>query len=327
MSEFIKVDNLVKYYIQKKVVKKDGKSEGKQTIKAVDGVSFTLDKGEILGVIGESGCGKSTLGRVLMRLEDPTSGDVYVDGASTAELLKKDRLSFRKKFQIVFQNPFDTFDPRYTIRKILMDAVKLHKIGKTDRERLEICCKVLEEAGLIPAVDYLDRYPFELSGGQLQRISILRSMLLNPEFLVADEPVSMLDVSVRADIINMLTELVREHGSSMVFISHDIATTRYISDRVAVMYLGRIVETGKTDDVLHDPQHPYTQALISNSPDIDPRVKKEAVILEGEPPTPINTGPGCYFAPRCRFAKPECFQKYPEFKTVGEGHTVSCFQR
>ena len=327
MSEYIKADSLVKYYIQKRVVKKDGKSEGKQTIKAVDGVSFTLDKGEILGVIGESGCGKSTLGRILMRLEDPTSGDVYVDGASTAQLLKQDRLAFRKKFQIVFQNPFDTFDPRFTIRKILMDAVKLHRIGKDDGERLKICCGVLEEAGLIPAADYLDRYPFELSGGQLQRISILRSMLLNPEFLVADEPVSMLDVSVRADIINMLTKLVREHGSAMVFISHDISTTRYVSDRVAVMYLGRIVELGETDEVLHNPQHPYTQALISNSPDIDPRVKKEAILLEGEPPTPINTGPGCYFAPRCMYATEKCRSSYPEFRDIGGGHMVSCFER
>lgn len=317
MSEFIKVENLVKYYIQK--------SEGKQTIKAVDDVSFTLDKGEIIGVIGESGCGKSTLGRVLMRLEDPTSGDVYFNGESTKELIKKDPLNFRKMCQIVFQNPFDTFDPRYTIRKILTSAVKLHKIGKDSEEQLKICKDILEEAGIRPAEDYLDRYPFELSGGQLQRISILRSMLLNPEFLVADEPVSMLDVSVRADIINMLTDLVRKHGSSMVFISHDIATTRYISDRVAVMYLGRIVEIGDTDTVLHDPKHPYTQALISNSPDVDPRVKKEAIRLEGEPPTPINTGPGCYFAPRCQHAMERCLKSYPETKEVGDKRKVACF--
>ena len=325
MSELIRVDNLVKYYIQKKVVKKDGKTLNKQTIKAVDGVSFTLDKGEIIGVIGESGCGKSTLGRLLVRLEDPTSGDVYIDGESTSAILKRDPLAFRKKCQIVFQNPFDTFDPRFTIRKILMGATKLHGIGNNDEERLEICKKLLEDAGIIPAEDYLDRYPFELSGGQLQRISILRSMLLNPEFLVADEPVSMLDVSVRADIINMLTDLVRKHGSSMVFISHDIATTRYISDKVAVMYLGRVVEIGETDDILHDPKHPYTQALISNSPDVDPRVKKDVIILEGEPPTPIDTGPGCYFAPRCRHACEKCFKQYPAYTDVGGNRKVSCF--
>ena len=326
MDAFIKVDNLVRYYTQKKVEHKDGKKSAKQTIKAVDGVSFELEKGEILGVIGESGCGKSTLGRLLMRLEEPTSGDVYIGGVSTAKLLKKDRLSFRKKCQIVFQNPFDTFDPRFTIRKILMDTCKLHKIGNNQDEMLQICISVLEEAGLRPAEDYLDRYPFELSGGQLQRISILRSMLLNPEFLVADEPVSMLDVSVRADIINMLTELTRKKGSSMVFISHDIATTRYISDKVAVMYLGRIVEMGETDEILHHPKHPYTQALISNSPDIDPRIHKDAIVLEGEPPTPINTGPGCYFAPRCRFACEKCFKSYPDLVKDETGRLVSCFK-
>ena len=327
MDEFIKVDNLVRYYTQKKVEHKDGKKSTKQTIKAVDGVSFELKKGEILGVIGESGCGKSTLGRLLMRLEDPTSGDVYINGVSTSQLLKSNRLDFRKKCQIVFQNPFDTFDPRYTIRKILMETCSLHKIGKTQEERLQTCIQILEEAGLRPAEDYLDRYPFELSGGQLQRISILRSMLLNPEFLVADEPVSMLDVSVRADIINMLTELTRKQGSSMVFISHDIATTRYISDRVAVMYLGRIVEIGETDEILHHPKHPYTQALISNSPDIDPRIHKDAIVLEGETPTPINTGPGCYFAPRCRFACEKCFKSYPDYYQDETGRLVSCFRK
>jgi len=325
MSETIEVRDLVKYYIQKQVSQKNRKNSRSQTVKAVDGVSFFLNQGEILGIIGESGCGKSTLGRLLVRLEEPTSGDVYMDGVPTSTLLKKNRLAFRRKCQIIFQNPFDTFDPRYTIRRILMSALKLHSIGETSEERLKISMDILEKAGLAPASDYLDRYPFELSGGQLQRISILRSMLLDPQFLVADEPVSMLDVSVRADIIRMLLEQTREHHASLVFISHDIATTRYISDRVAVMYLGRIVEIGQTDEILHNPQHPYTQALISNSPDIDPRHKKEAVILEGEPPTPINTGPGCYFAPRCRFARPECLQSYPPMKELPSGTKVSCF--
>lgn len=326
MSPVIEVNNLIKHYIQKKVVKKDGKVSKKQVIKAVDGVSFALEPGEILGIIGESGCGKSTLGRLLMSLEAPTEGKVLFGGESAQTLLKQDRLAFRRRCQIIFQNPFDTFDPRHTIHHIMMDVLKLHKIGSNEEERMKICKDLLEEAGLIPAEDYLDRFPFELSGGQLQRISILRSMLLNPEFLVADEPVSMLDVSIRADIIRMLLDLTKQKNAAMVFISHDIATTRYISDRVAVMYLGRIVEMGETDTVLHNPQHPYTQALISNCASLDPLEKREVIRLEGEPPTPIGTGPGCYFAPRCRFACERCFKEYPKFTKTRFGSEVSCFK-
>lgn len=225
---------------------------------------------------------------------------------------------------MIFQNPFDTFDPRYTIEKIFMSTMKLHKIGANDEERHNIMIKTLEDAGMAPATDYIYRHPHELSGGQLQRISILRSMLLRPTFLVADEPVSMLDVSIRADIINMLQTLSKEENTAMVFISHDIATTRYISDRVAVMYLGRIVETGVTDEVLHNPQHPYTKVLISNCASLDPLEKREIIEIEGEPPTPINTGPGCYFAPRCYQACEKCFKEYPEARDLGNGHIVSC---
>lgn len=325
MSKALEVKDLKKYYVQKKVVKKDGKKSTKQIVKAVDGVSFDLNKGEILGVIGESGCGKSTLGRLLINLEPATEGEVLLNGESSVKQLKEDRLKYRRACQMIFQNPFDTFDPRHTIRKIMTSALKLHNIGATDEERYKICCDTLVEAGLHPAEDYLDRFPFELSGGQLQRISIMRSMLLNPTFLVADEPISMLDVSIRADIIKMLQELTKEHNTAMVFISHDIATTRYISDRVAVMYLGKIVEMGTTDEILHTPSHPYTQALISNTASLDPLEVREVIKLEGEPPTPINTGPGCYFAPRCMHATERCFKEYPEYRTKKNGVKVACF--
>lgn len=326
MAKVLEVKDLKKYYTQKTVVSEEGKKSKKQTVKAVDGVSFALEEGEILGIIGESGCGKSTLGRVLVSLESPSEGEVLLNGEPARELLKKDRLKYRRTSQIIFQNPFDTFDPRHTIRKILTSALKLHHIGKDAAEQLEICMRMLDDAGLHPAQDYLDRFPFELSGGQLQRISIMRSMMLNPSFLVADEPISMLDVSIRADIIRMLQELCKEHHTALVFISHDIATTRYISDRVAVMYLGKIVEIGKTDDILHHPSHPYTQALISNTASLDPLEKREVIKLEGEPPTPINTGPGCYFAPRCRHACEACLKAYPEYRTKQNGVQVACIR-
>ena len=321
--EFISIEDVAMWYPYKG--KDKAKATGKKNwIKAVDGVSLSIKKGEILGIIGESGCGKSTLGRILTRLEKPTMGDCFINGVSTGAMIKKDAKEFHKPVQIVFQNPFDTFTPRDTIGKILMRPLKNYKIGKNDQERYQICLKGLEQGGLRPAEDIMKRFPHELSGGQLQRISIIRSMFLNPQFIIADEPVSMLDVSVRADIINMLIDLSRNQGAAVLFISHDIALTRYISDYIAVMYLGRVVEYGTADDVIKNPQHPYTKALISNCASIDPEEKVQNIAIEGEPPTPLNPGPGCYFEPRCYCACETCRQSYPEKIVMENGHWATC---
>ena len=321
--EFISIEDVAMWYPYKG--KDKAKATGKKNwIKAVDGVSLSIKKGEILGIIGESGCGKSTLGRILTRLEKPTKGDCFINGVSTGAMIKKDAKEFHKTVQIVFQNPFDTFTPRDTIGKILMRPLKNYKIGKNDQERYQICLKGLEQGGLRPAEDIMKRFPHELSGGQLQRISIIRSMFLNPQFIIADEPVSMLDVSVRADIINMLIDLSRNQGAAVLFISHDIALTRYISDNIAVMYLGRVVEYGTADDVIKNPQHPYTKALISNCASIDPEEKVQNIAIEGEPPTPLNPGPGCYFEPRCYCACETCRQSYPEKIVMENGHWATC---
>ena len=321
--EFISIEDVAMWYPYKG--KDKAKATGKKNwIKAVDGVSLSIKKGEILGIIGESGCGKSTLGRILTRLEKPTKGDCFINGVSTGAMIKKDAKEFHKTVQIVFQNPFDTFTPRDTIGKILMRPLKNYKIGKNDQERYQICLKGLEQGGLRPAEDIMKRFPHELSGGQLQRISIIRSMFLNPQFIIADEPVSMLDVSVRADIINMLIDLSRNQGAAVLFISHDIALTRYISDYIAVMYLGRVVEYGTADDVIKNPQHPYTKALISNCASIDPEEKVQNIAIEGEPPTPLNPGPGCYFEPRCYCASETCRQSYPEKIVMENGHWATC---
>lgn len=299
-------------------------SGGKRFIQALDDVSFSLEKGEILGIIGESGCGKSTLGRILVGLEEITGGQVNYDGKDSVKLMKESRIKFCELAQMVFQNPFDTFPPGQTIQSVLMRAMRIHHIGSGGEERHKLCVSVLEEAGLKPAEDFLKRYPHELSGGQLQRISIVRSMLLNPSFIVADEPVSMLDVSVRADIINMLLNISRQKNTSIVFISHDLATTRYITHRVAVMYLGRIVELGETDQVLQNPKHPYTQALLSYCASIDPSKQRDPISVPGEPPSVAGERQGCYFAPRCFKACDKCFREQPKSVEVEEGHTAAC---
>lgn len=319
--EVIRAEDLTRWYYQKtdKIFSRE-----KRIIKAAEGIEFQLFEGEVLGLIGESGCGKSTVGRILVGLEEPTRGELYVNGVDAKKLLREDEKAFRRSVQMIFQNPFDTFTPKHTIEKILLRTMEIHNIGENTEERLKMCENKMDNAGLRPAPDFLNRYPHELSGGQLQRISILRSMILRPSFMVADEPVSMLDVSVRAEIINMLKKLVKENNTALVFISHDITITRYISDRIAVMYLGKIVEMGDSDEIIHHPKHPYTQVLISNCASIDFDDATEPISIQGEPPTPVNPGPGCYFAPRCFKAGERCFKEYPECQVLSEGHSVSC---
>ncbi|GFN35315.1 ABC transporter ATP-binding protein [Tepidimicrobium xylanilyticum] len=325
MSSLLEIKDLTKYYVKKKAKNISRNKKKRQIIKAVDGVSFSLESGKVMGIIGESGCGKSTLGRLLIALEEPTSGIVKFQGKSISSRIKEDRLKFRRDCQMIFQNPFDTFDPRNNIKRILTSALKIHNIGSSKEERLDICIKYMENAGVIPAKDYLNRYPHELSGGQLQRISIIRSMLLNPKLIIADEPVSMLDVSVRADIINLLLEITEKQKAGLIFISHDIATTSYISDSIAVMYLGRIVEIGRTYDIINNSKHPYTKVLISNCMSIDPFENSKVIKIKGEPVTPMDAGEGCYFAPRCYKVSEKCKESYPPMIKVGEGHYASCF--
>ena len=271
-----------------------------------------------------TGSGKSTLGRLLVNLENPTEGEIFFHGISIQEILQKNEAEFRKTVQMVFQNPFDTFLQTETIEKIMLRPLVLYRKDMTDEEKKQRVTELLEEGGLSPAEDFLPRYPHELSGGQLQRISILRSMLLNPEFLVVDEPVSMLDVSVRADVINMILDLKKRYHTSILFISHDISVVRYVADRIAVMYLGKIVEEGNAEEVVEHPMHPYTKALISNcmSIDLDRPVKR--IKIKGEIPSPVNPGPGCYFCKRCFMPEEICKTAYPEKKILGQDYIVYC---
>ena len=313
-DEILKVTDLKKHYKTK---------EG--MLKALDGVSLNIDEGSIVGVIGESGCGKSTLAKLLIGLNEPTSGSIIYKGREIKDILKNDTLSFRRDVQMIFQNPYDVFDAKMTIEKILLSPLKIHKIGSSRDERLALIKENLLKAGFDNIEDYLSRKPGELSGGQLQRISIVRSMLLNPQLIIADEPVSMLDVSIRADIINMLIRIRDERNISMLYISHDITTTQFLVNTLIVMYLGKIVEYGPVEAVINNAAHPYTKALLSHVALIDPREKQEKIYLKGEVPKPIGTGPGCYFEKRCYRALDKCICEYPDFIEVGKNHYVSCF--
>lgn len=294
------------------------------TVKAVDGVSFEIDRGEILGVAGESGCGKSTVGMTLIKLYDPTSGEISFEGENITHIRGKSLKEFRRKAQIIFQNPYESLNPRFTIFDNVVEPLNIHEIG-TREERIQFIKKAFEYSELKPMEDFIDKFPHELSGGQRQRVSIARAMILNPKFIVADEPVSMLDVSIQAGILNLLKSLSRTKDLSMLYISHDLSSMRYISDRIAIMYLGKIVEIGTTKDILDRPCHPYTQALISAVPIPDPMVRRQRIDLPGDIPDPIDLPKGCRFRPRCKKVMDCCLDSEPNLKETGIQHSVSCY--
>jgi len=293
-------------------------------VHAVDGVSFEVGRGEVVALVGESGCGKSTLALTLMGLEKPTAGAIIFEGRDAARFDGRQLKEMRRHIQMVFQDPYESLNPIQTIGDIVAEPLEVHGLAKGRDERAERVYRAMEDAGLKPASSFAHRRPHELSGGQRQRVVIAGALVLEPTVLLADEPVSMLDVSIRAEILNLLAELRQTRGISVLFITHDLSTIAYFADRIAVMYLGRIVEIGPTHDVLNQPQHPYTKALISVIPVPNPRLRRERIILQGETPNPIDVPPGCRFHPRCPVAIDQCKQVDPPFVEVGVSHQAAC---
>lgn len=290
-------------------------------IKAVDGVSFQVNKGETIGLVGESGCGKSTLSKALIRLYDPTSGNIRFEGEDIAKLPQHKLQNLRFHMQMVFQDPYSSLNPKMTIRQIFYEILDVHKLCKKDERE----ARTKELLNMVGMPEYaLDRYPGEFSGGQRQRIGIARALAMNPEFLIADEPVSALDMSIQAQVINLMQELKEKLNLTMLFISHDLRVVEYISDRVIVMYLGVIVETAPTDALFEHPAHPYTDILIKAAPVMNPYDKEREYVIEGETPSPINVPSGCRFHPRCPFATEKCKTEVPELHEIAPGRSVAC---
>ena len=288
---------------------------------AVDDVSFTLEKGKILGVVGESGCGKSTMGRAILRLHEPTSGEVLFEGKDITKISTEEMRKLRSEMQIIFQDPFASLNPRKTVSEIIGEPLRLHKIYKSAAERQKHVLELMEVVGL--AERLVNTYPHELDGGRRQRIGIARALALNPKFIVCDEPVSALDVSIQAQILNLLKRLKKERGLTYMFITHDLSVVNYFSDDIMVMYLGKMVEYAPSEELFENPVHPYTKALLSAIPVPRLREKKERILLKGEITSPIDPKPGCRFAPRCAYAKDCCFKESPELKDIGNGHKVA----
>ncbi len=304
-----------------------GYGKKKKYIQAVDDVSFYIEKGETLGLVGESGCGKTTTGRTILKLYEPTGGKFTYDGKVIFDIENKvsvDMLPYRKRMQIVFQDPYASLDPRMTVGDIVGEAIDVHKLAANKQERYDIIIEMLRRVGLNS--EHANRYPHEFSGGQRQRVGIARALAVNPEFIVCDEPISALDVSIQAQVINMFEDLQEEMGLTYLFIAHDLSVVKHISNRIGVMYLGRLVELADSYELTTNSLHPYTKSLISAIPIADPKVARESkrIVLEGDVPSPLNPPSGCRFRTRCPYADERCAAEVPEWREVSSGHYVAC---
>jgi peptide/nickel transport system ATP-binding protein len=323
VERLIEITKLKKHFpLQKGFLDKLFSKEA-QFVRAVDGITFDIYKGEVLGLVGESGSGKTTTGRLILRLLDASSGDVIYKGRSIYAYGKKEMEHVRAKMQIIFQDPYASLSPRMAVGKAIEHPLLIHN-ARDKAQRREACLRIMERVGLEPAEFLYRKYPHQLSGGQRQRVVIARALVTNPEFVVADEPIAMADVSVRALILELMAELKREFDLTYLYITHDLATCKYICDRLAIMYLGKIVEIGPLKEVFNNPVHPYTATLMAAVPVPDPKFRRTHPIPKGEIPSPINPPPGCSFHPRCSMARSACSQSDPELIEVGPGHWVAC---